>query len=204
MQQDVNESPTVSAHDARATMLARAFYHDPIIGWVIPEDSHRVDVYATCLDLLFAATETRGQVVADENGTVLQLWHTVSDGADPGLLDEQDGERMREACGEYGPRADQLIDAMDRLHPTEPHHYLAVIGTDPAQQGRGRGSAALRGALARCDESGLPSYLEATSARSAQLYRRLGFHDCPEPVSLAPGAPMLYPLWRPAPASVRR
>lgn len=186
----------MSAHDARATMLARAFYHDPIISWVIPEDSHRVDVYATCLDLLIAATEARGQIVADDAGAVLQLWHTVSDGADPGLLDAEDAERMRDACGEYGPRADQLVDAMDRLHPTEPHQYLAVIGTDPAEQGRGRGSAALRSALARCDESGLPTYLEATSARSAQLYRRLGFRDCPEPVSLAPGGPALHPLWR--------
>lgn len=189
-----------TVHDARATMLARAFYHDPIISWVLPEDSHRVDVYATCLDLLIAATETRGHILANEDGTVLQLWHTVTEQAEPGLLDADDGQRMRDACGEYGPRADQLVDAMDRLHPAEPHHYLAVIGTDLAHQGRGLGSAALENALAACDASGLPSYLEATSARSAQLYRRLGFHDCPAPVALAPDAPMLYPLWRPAPA----
>lgn len=74
------------------------------------------------------------------------------------------------------------------------------MGTDAAQQGGFRGSAALECALAACDASGLSSYLEATSARSAQLCRQFGFHGCPEPVALAPGAPMLYPLWRQAPA----
>lgn len=186
----------LTVHDARATMLARAFYDDPIIRWVIPEDTDRVDVYGTCLDLLIAATEARGHIVADEDGAVLQLWHTVADETTPGLLTAQDAERMQVACGEHAQRAEQLVEAMDRLHPAEPHHYLAVIGTDPDQQGRGLGRAALESALARCDASGLPSYLEATSARNRQLYQQLGFHDCPEPVAVAPGGPWLYPMWR--------
>lgn len=194
------ETALTHVHDARATLLARAFYDDPIHRWMIPEDSHRVGVYATCLDLLIAATETRGQVVASEDGTVIQLWHTAAEGAESGLLTEQDGEQMRDACGEYGHRADQLVAAMDRLHPAEPHQYLALIGTNPDQQGHGRGRAALESALAACDASGLPTYLEATSARSAALYRRLGFHDCPDPIPVVPSGPMLYPLWRPAAA----
>lgn len=186
-------------HNARATMLARAFHDDPIISWVIPKAMRRVEVYGTCLDVLITATETRGQLVADADGAVLQLWHTVRDEATPDLLTDADGERMLAACGKDAGRARQLITAMDRLHPTEPHHYLAVIGTDPDQQGRGRGSAALRNALARCDASGLPSYLEATSAANRRLYQRLGFEDCPDPVLLAADGPWLYPMWRPVP-----
>ncbi len=75
----------------------------------------------------------------------------------------------------------------------------ALIGTDPAQQGRGLGSAALRSALARCDASGLPSYLEATSIRSAQLYRRLGFHDCPKPSRWRPARRCSVPSADPRP-----
>lgn len=45
--------------------------------------------------------------------------------------------------------------------------FDGVVGTDAAQQGRFHGSAALESALAACDASGLPSYLEATSARSS-------------------------------------
>ncbi|MGH6833122.1 MAG: GNAT family N-acetyltransferase, partial [Methyloceanibacter sp.] len=59
--------------------------------------------------------------------------------------------------------------------PKEPHWYLPLIGTDPAKQGNGYGSALLRHALAICDREKMPAYLEATSARNVPLYQRHGF-----------------------------
>ena len=64
---------------------------------------------------------------------------------------------------------------MGRWHPEEPHWYLPLIGTDPARQGRGYGSALLGEALANCDRQTLPAYLEATSPRNVKLYERHGF-----------------------------
>jgi GNAT superfamily N-acetyltransferase len=64
---------------------------------------------------------------------------------------------------------------MGRFHPSEPHWYLPLIGTDPVQQGKGYGSALLRHALAICDQEKMPAYLEATSPRNVPLYQRHGF-----------------------------
>jgi GNAT superfamily N-acetyltransferase len=68
-----------------------------------------------------------------------------------------------------------VLEEMGRFHPSEPHWYLPLIGTDPARQGKGYGSALLRHALAICDQEKMPAYLEATSARSVPLYQRHGF-----------------------------
>jgi len=50
---------------------------------------------------------------------------------------------------------------MKRVHPEEPHWYLAVIGSDPTV--RGQASAVLmRSRLDRCDAEYCPAYLEST------------------------------------------
>jgi ribosomal protein S18 acetylase RimI-like enzyme len=68
-----------------------------------------------------------------------------------------------------------FIEQMDRSHPPEPHWYLPMIGVDPAQQGKGYGSALLDYALARCDLDGKPAYLESSSPKNIALYQRHGF-----------------------------
>jgi ribosomal protein S18 acetylase RimI-like enzyme len=68
-----------------------------------------------------------------------------------------------------------MFEQMAKFHPEEPHWYLPLIGTDPARQGSGYGSALLRHALASCDRDRMPAYLEATSARNLPLYQRHGF-----------------------------
>jgi ribosomal protein S18 acetylase RimI-like enzyme len=50
-----------------------------------------------------------------------------------------------------------------------------MIGTDPACQGMGLGSALLRHSLAMCDRDQLPAYLESSNPRNISLYERHGF-----------------------------
>ncbi|MBM1172856.1 GNAT family N-acetyltransferase [Microvirga arabica] len=47
-----------------------------------------------------------------------------------------------------------VFEQMGQYHPDEPHWYLPLIGVDPAQQGKGYGSALLKHALRLCDEDG--------------------------------------------------
>lgn len=61
------------------------------------------------------------------------------------------------------------------FHPEEPHWYLYTLAVSPNVQGRGIGSQLLTHGLARADESGFGSYLEATSPGSQRLYERHGF-----------------------------
>lgn len=71
----------------------------------------------------------------------------------------------------------------------EPHYYVRDVGVLPEAQGRGLGTALLRPTLDLCDRNGLPAYLEASSARNALLYERLGFQLTAE-LRVAGGPPL--------------
>ena len=68
-----------------------------------------------------------------------------------------------------------ILEEMADYHIKEPHWYLPMIGVDPAQQGRGIGSALLRHGLAKCDEDHLPAYLESSRPANVPLSERNGF-----------------------------
>jgi len=92
-------------------------------------------------------------------------------------------ERKRQALSWIlGPLGFQnyyrIIDFMRlRAGQLVPHGawYLSIIAIDPAQQGRGLGSALLAPTLAEADAAGVDSYLETFNSRSLPFYRRLGF-----------------------------
>ncbi|HEY2718420.1 MAG TPA: GNAT family N-acetyltransferase, partial [Solirubrobacteraceae bacterium] len=88
-----------------------------------------------------------------------------------------------------------LLAAVERRHLRGAHYYFANIGVAPEAQGQGLGSKLMRPTLDRCDEQGLPAYLEATSERNAALYERLGF-QCTEVLRFA-GSPPLRLMLRP-------
>jgi ribosomal protein S18 acetylase RimI-like enzyme len=85
---------------------------------------------------------------------------------------------------------------MERLHPKRPEsYYLAAIGLDPSQQGRGLGSALMSPMLERMDSERTAAYLEASSTRSRALYERHGFVTTGE-IRLPRGGPPIWPMWR--------
>jgi ribosomal protein S18 acetylase RimI-like enzyme len=72
--------------------------------------------------------------------------------------------------------------------------YLSVLGTDPAAQGRGIGSALLAPVLRQCDEDGVPAYLESSKERNVAFYARHGFR-VREELAL-PRGPQMWLMWR--------
>jgi GNAT superfamily N-acetyltransferase len=87
------------------------------------------------------------------------------------------------------------MSAVAKVHPKESHWYLMAVGVVPEAQGQGRGAALLAPVLDRCDEDGVPAYLEASTADNARLYERLGFESRTE-VEMLPGV-SVRPMWRP-------
>jgi ribosomal protein S18 acetylase RimI-like enzyme len=75
---------------------------------------------------------------------------------------------------QYAQRGKAIEDALQRAHPSDPHWYLATLGTDPQAQGKGVGSALVRSGLERCDREGEPAYLECLDPL-VPYYERFGF-----------------------------
>jgi ribosomal protein S18 acetylase RimI-like enzyme len=92
-------------------------------------------------------------------------------------------------------RALRLLFEVDSLHPTEPHWYLATLGTAPERQHQGIGSALLRSMLTHADEEGQPAYLESSKERNVGFYSRFGF-DVIEELRSKTGGPPIWRMWR--------
>jgi GNAT superfamily N-acetyltransferase len=86
------------------------------------------------------------------------------------------------------------VEEIEKLHPTEPHHYLAVLGTEPARQGEGLGSALIEPVLQICDRDEVPAYLESSKERNIAFYARHGFRVTGE--LRLPDGPIVWPMWR--------
>ena len=92
-------------------------------------------------------------------------------------------------------RAIRNLAAIEAAHPKDPpHQYLALLGTDPAHQGTGIGSALIAGVLARCDEQGLGAYLESSKEENVPFYGRHGFEVVAE-LTMRDG-PTMWRMWR--------
>jgi GNAT superfamily N-acetyltransferase len=179
-----------------AAILARAFYDDPVMRWVVVDEERRGEllersfgVYLRKLwfkqDECYTTDSSVGAIVWERPGQ----WKV-------GIIDQfRLLPSMARINGRLLPRILRVLAAMEADHPVEPHYYLPFVGVEPEWQGRGLGSALMRPVLDRCDGDGVPAYLEASSPRNRALYERLGFQVTHE-FRVGPGSPPLWRMWR--------
>ena len=165
---------TVSAADEPAAVQAivLAFCADPAARWVWKDPCRYLNHMPGFVRAFGGRAFAHQTAHCTEDGTGAALW------LPPGVHPEEEalGQVMEEAIEEA--TRNELAAVFEQLaeyHPAEPHWYLPLIGTDPALQGRGHGSALLKHALKICDAEKVPAYLEATSPRNVALYQRHQF-----------------------------
>jgi GNAT superfamily N-acetyltransferase len=163
---------TANDESSLTKALAEAFVEDPIFSWLMPDQASRLARLRRFFSIeLHHLVLKRGQAWTSNelSGTALSL--------PPGVWSTPPRVALLQAgCFGMGlHRAAGLLTLIEWRHLREPHYYFAYIGVAPAAQGQGLGSRLMRPALDRCDELGVPAYLEASSERNAALYERLGF-----------------------------
>jgi GNAT superfamily N-acetyltransferase len=186
---------------AVARLIAASFAPLDVSGWLVPPAEERVHVLADYFAVLAEHALRHGQVdvidAAAGDGTgglaAAAVWFAVPHPDVPGYED-----RMTAACGPWTERFQRLEEQMHRAHPHDrgPHMYLAFLAVGEPWQNQGLGSALLDQRLHDMDQYGLPSYLEASNARSRELYLRKGFADCAPVFDLPYDGEPLYPMWR--------
>jgi ribosomal protein S18 acetylase RimI-like enzyme len=179
-----------------AEVLAAAFADDPAWSWLMPfpdrERRQRLFFETMIADLAPA----RRQIWVSEDGSAAAIW------APPGLWSVPvrtvlaQGAPMLRVFGRRLQLAVRYLVRVERSHPRKPAHwYLETIGTEPARQGQGLGSALMRPILALCDRDGLGAYLESSSERNRALYERHGFKVV-ETFGMPGGGPSIRRMWR--------
>lgn len=181
--------------------LARAFYDDPVMSWILPDDSKRLRQ----LERGFALFGRRIWFRHDEGYTTASVvggavWLPPETWRLGPLRQIAMLPAMARVAGRDLTRLVRALSLIEKKHPHERHFYLPVIGVAPEWQGKGIGTALLRPVLERCDREGLPAYLEASSPRNRACYERSGF-VVKEELRMPGDGPPWWAMWRePAPA----
>lgn len=184
--------------DAAGALIADTFHVDAITRWLVPAEPDRLPIQRRFFTMYAAHALEHGHVYGiHESGELsgVAVWFTAPFPPIPG-----EREAIASFAGENAGRYELFGQISEKLHPQEPHHYLAFLALGRGKTGRGLGSLLLAEHHRRLDEEGTPAYLEASSEASRRLYLRHGYVDMPELLRL-PGGPVMYPMWRdPAPA----
>lgn len=185
----VREAEVAELAQVSAT-LADALAADPIYGWLLPGERRLRRLFAVELEY-YVFPSGRVFTTDDFRGANLELppggWEMAVPLSGAVSLLRVFGRRLS--------RASRLQKFFERNHLQEPHYYVRALGVATRYQGRGLGTALLRRTLDRCDQEGVPAYLEASTERSAALYERLGFVHLGE--LRVPDGPRFWPMRRP-------
>jgi GNAT superfamily N-acetyltransferase len=181
---------------ALARTLARAFDDDPVTRHLIPPGTRRREERIAAFMALGAKTSMGdGTVWTTAESSGAAVWRRPGRWRVPAREAVRDAPSAVRALGRRLPVGIATLRAIESRHPTEPHWYLGILGTEPAEQGKGIGGALMAPVLERCDGEGLPAYLETSKERNVLYYQRFGFRVTGE-LDLPMGGPRLWLMWR--------
>lgn len=164
--------------------------------WALPTPDRRrrlTDLYRA--DLVELALPV-GEVWMTECGSSVAVW--IPRGAFERLGADQ-GQRLESAAQEaFGDRLAiiEVVDAAVAVGRPPADWYLATMGTLPAAQGRGLGTAVLRPRLATLDEHGETAALDTSAEANLRFYGRLGFEVVASHERLPHDAPTTWSMLR--------
>jgi ribosomal protein S18 acetylase RimI-like enzyme len=163
-------------------ILADAFYEDPVWISVMPDEENRKEKLPISFEFILTYAVKYGEVYApssDIEGVALWLphdkieitfWRMMRSGA------FRKGIQMGQ---DIGNRIQKVFEPIDKdrkeFMKDKSYFYLQAIGVAPEYQGKGYGGKLLRSMFDRCDEEGLPIYLETETEKNVEMYKKLGF-----------------------------
>ena len=179
-------------------MLVRAFDDDPVARYGCPREGLRPWV----LERFHAARNRQmlreGEIWMSAGGESAAVW-AAPDRWRSGVRDDLALSRamLHPRLLRRAPLVGWGLLGIERRHPpVPPHWYLATLGTDPAAQGRGLGTAVLAPVLEGCDRDGIGAYLESSKESNLDYYSRFGFRVTEE--MRLPRGPRVWLMWREA------
>jgi GNAT superfamily N-acetyltransferase len=188
---------------AAARTLARAFQRDPVMTWMLPDAGAREKKLPRLFALLMRCHHlaTGGSEVARtrSDGSLMgaaALWDPPDRWRHGGFESVRALPALFLTFGRRLSTGREVEETMQRVHPEEPHWYLAVIGSDPNVRGKGFGHALMQSRLDRVDAEHAPAYLESSNPDNVPYYQRFGF-DVTGEIVLPDGGPKMWPMWRP-------
>lgn len=179
---------------AMSSMMARAFHHDQLLAWLVPNARIRParlrDFFER--EIRYRLNGTAIPLVVGPNG--LALWHP------PGSIPSQ--QHPFSTAGAHlsltrrrAMVARSIRRELVRRRPTEAHWRLSHLAVDPGIQRVGIGQALLAAGIERAGRAGVGVYLENTNPQVLPFLGTMGFGQVG--IIRTRRAPPVWLMWRP-------
>lgn len=193
--------------DAAAETVSRAFFDDPLYGYVEPDETKRMRVIMPLNRMMVQLFLRSGVTDATADTKGLVLWLPPGKKISPTAMLRSGALALPFRTG-LGPLG-RLMSAMgeaDKAHEEAlgvPHWYLAGATVDPSVHGQGIGTALVEHGLTRVDAEGASCYLETSKERNVPYWQRFGF-EVAFGASLGKGTVPYWGMIRPADSARRQ
>ena len=172
--------PTREQIKRASEVMARAFFHDPLYEYLIPDEARRERLLPSFQGITIRYALHYGEVYSTPALDGLACWLT------PGHTTPTWWGMLRAAMhgapvsfGIRGLRRYLPIGSyVEKIHEravSGPHWYLWEVGVDPSCQRQGTGGRLIQPILVRADGDGLPCYLETMNEANVPFYDKHGF-----------------------------
>jgi GNAT superfamily N-acetyltransferase len=162
-------SADASLQASAISTIVLGFAADPMTRWAWPDASDYLRIMPRFARAFGGRAFEHGTADITEGACAAALW--LPPGVEPDEAEMDAGALRPEIAEDSGG----VLKGMAEHHPREPHWYLPLIAADPNWIGQGLGTRLMKHALRRCDEQGVPAYLESSNPRNISLYQRHGF-----------------------------
>jgi GNAT superfamily N-acetyltransferase len=187
----------LSSDDMRAAVatLARAFIADPVTSFIIPKEARRAEHLRRLFGVFCSVQLRNGEVLGADGTAAVALLAPPCRWKVPTADIARNAHHIVRIFGTKTVRQLGLLTALEKHHPTAPHWYLEFLASDPARRGQGLASALIGTMLQRCDDEGLPAYLENSNDANLAFCRRHGF-EVTGTFEIPHGGPRMWFMWR--------
>jgi hypothetical protein len=135
---DTVRKATPDEAETLAGILARAFYDDPVMRWIIVDDQRRDGLLERSFGLYLRRVGFRQDECYTTGSSVGAIVWERPGQWKVGIVDQlRLLPSMARINGRLLPRILRGLAALEANHPVEPHYYLPVAGIEPEWQGRG-------------------------------------------------------------------
>jgi ribosomal protein S18 acetylase RimI-like enzyme len=158
-----------------AATLADAFFPDPALRWIMPDDAQRRAMLPRLFAHLVRVDARAGLVTRSAGDEAAALWRAPGQAAAGALEYWASLLPYFSIFGTALPRALKVAGSIDAHRPGGDFWYLHFVGVRSDHQGKGHGGRIIRAQTAAADAAGRNCWLETATPENVPLYERLGF-----------------------------
>jgi hypothetical protein len=186
---------------AAAHVLARAFYNDPLMVYVMPNEEKRKRLLPVLFRIVVQYCHRYGVIYTTSCLDGLACCLPPGQSATTGRLALVSLKNIPVQLGLTGLRRWlHVLKYTDSAHEQAApgaHWYLWTLGVDPERQGHGSGSQLLQMVLRQAEAQRLPCYLDTQNPRNVPFYQRHSFRQVNETIISGSDVHVYAMLWEP-------